>query len=103
MGRLWQHRNDAVPGFTSRYGVYRLVYFEMFDDMYSAIAREKKLKNWRRRWKINLIQEANPDWARSCGGARPRPDSSARAEKWALKQVQGDDDLLGCLSFSPSS
>ncbi len=62
MGRLWQHRNNATPGFTSRYGVYRLVHFEMFDDMDHAIAREKQLKNWRRQWKINLINAENPEW-----------------------------------------
>ncbi len=60
--RLWQHRNDALPGFTSRYGVYRLVHFEMFGDMERAIEREKQLKNWRRLWKINLINEHNPEW-----------------------------------------
>ena len=62
MGRLWQHRNNAIPGFTSRYGVYRLVYFEMYGDMDRAVARETQLKNWRRQWKINLINGANPDW-----------------------------------------
>ena len=62
MARLWQHRNNAIPGFTSRYGVYRLVYFEMYDDMEHAIAREKQLKNWHRQWKINLINAANPEW-----------------------------------------
>ena len=62
MGRLWQHRNNALPGFTSRYGVYRLVHFEMFGDMERAIAREKQLKNWRREWKINLINGVNPEW-----------------------------------------
>ncbi len=62
MKRLWQHRSGATPGFTSRYGVYRLVHFEMFGDMERAIIREKQLKNWRRAWKINLINGANPDW-----------------------------------------
>ena len=62
MGRLWQHRNATTPGFTSRYGVYRLVHFEMFGDMERAIAREKQLKNWRREWKINLINGENPEW-----------------------------------------
>jgi len=62
MGRLWQHRTNALPGFTSRYGVYRLVHFEMFGDMERAIAREKQLKNWRREWKINLINGGNPEW-----------------------------------------
>jgi putative endonuclease len=60
--RLWQHRNNALPGFTSRYGVHRLVHFEMFDEMTYAIAREKQLKNWRRQWKINLINAHNPEW-----------------------------------------
>jgi len=62
VARMWQHRNGAVPGFTSRYGVNRLVHFEMFGDMETAIAREKQLKRWHRPWKINLINEANPEW-----------------------------------------
>ena len=60
--RLYQHRNGAVPGFTSRYCVHHLVRFEMFEDMISAIAREKQLKRWRRDWKINLIEADNPQW-----------------------------------------
>src|SRR5687767_10842774 len=52
--RLVQHREGLLPGFTTRYKVYRLVHFEMFGDMERAIAREKQLKNWRRQWKINL-------------------------------------------------
>ena len=62
LGRMWQHRNHATPGFSSRYRVYRLVHFEIFGDMVNAITREKQLKNWRRQWKINLINEANRDW-----------------------------------------
>jgi putative endonuclease len=62
MKRLWQHRGGVREGFTGRYGVHRLVHFEMFGDMESAIAREKQLKNWRREWKINLINELNPEW-----------------------------------------
>lgn len=61
-GRIWQHRNDATPGFASRYRVYRLVHAEFLDGMSAAIAREKQLKNWHRQWKINLIEEANPEW-----------------------------------------
>jgi putative endonuclease len=60
--RLWQHRNKATPGFTADYGVIRLVHAEAFDRMSDAIAREKQLKNWHRQWKINLIEEQNPDW-----------------------------------------
>ncbi len=63
VARLWQHRNDALPGFTARHHVHRLVHFDLIDDMDHAIAREKQLKNWRRQWKINLINAANPEWA----------------------------------------
>jgi putative endonuclease len=62
IARLWQHRSGAVPGFTSQYGVHRLVRYELFDNMPTAIAREKQLKNWRRQWKINLVESENPDW-----------------------------------------
>jgi putative endonuclease len=62
MKRLWQHRHGDMPGFTSRYAVYRLVHFEMFGDMQRAIVREKQLKNWHRQWKINLINAQNPEW-----------------------------------------
>ncbi|WP_068074128.1 GIY-YIG nuclease family protein [Novosphingobium lentum] len=60
--RLWQHRNGALPGFSDRYAIYRLVRYELFGDMDLAIAREKQLKNWHRPWKITLIQTDNPDW-----------------------------------------
>jgi putative endonuclease len=60
--RVWQHKNDICPGFTQRYQVHRLVYFELVDDMAAAIAREKQLKKWRRSWKISLIEEFNTQW-----------------------------------------
>ncbi len=60
--RLYQHRNKLTPGYTAKYAVYRLVRFEMLDDMVSAITREKQLKNWHRSWKINLIESENPQW-----------------------------------------
>ena len=63
IARLWQHRNAALPGFTSKYGVHMLVRFEQFGDMHAAIAREKQLKRWHRQWKINLIESGNPHWA----------------------------------------
>ncbi|MFM5918433.1 MAG: GIY-YIG nuclease family protein [Novosphingobium sp.] len=63
IARLWQHRNDALPGFTRKHKIHRLVHFEMLGDMYTAITREKQLKRWHRSWKINLINEANPHWA----------------------------------------
>ncbi|MCB2084810.1 MAG: GIY-YIG nuclease family protein, partial [Sphingomonadaceae bacterium] len=62
MGRLHQHREGITGGFTSKYRVHRLVRFEMFGDMESAILREKQLKRWHRQWKINLIEQDNPDW-----------------------------------------
>ena len=60
--RVYEHRTNAVPGFTSKYGVHRLVYFEQFGDIQSAIRREKRLKKWNRAWKIGLIEESNLDW-----------------------------------------
>ncbi len=62
-GRLWQHREGALPGFTKQHEVKRLVWFEMHGEMISAIAREKQIKNWHRQWKINLIEASNPHWA----------------------------------------
>jgi putative endonuclease len=60
--RVYQHRNKATPGFTSRYHVARLVWFECYDDPMSAITREKELKKWRRAWKLRLIEDSNPQW-----------------------------------------
>lgn len=60
--RVWQHRNDQVEGFTKRYGVHALVWYEAHETMESAIAREKAIKAWRRAWKLALIEAENPDW-----------------------------------------
>ena len=60
--RVHEHKSKSVPGFTRRYGVDRLVWFEIYDDPATAISREKELKKWRRDWKIRLIEEQNPDW-----------------------------------------
>ncbi|QWP75170.1 GIY-YIG nuclease family protein [Lysobacter sp. K5869] len=60
--RIWQHRNDAVEGFTRRYGAHALVWYELHPDMQSAIAREKRIKSWKRAWKLALIETANPHW-----------------------------------------
>ena len=60
--RIYEHKHHFVEGFTKRYQVTELVYFETHSDMYSAITREKQLKNWRREWKINLIEKVNPNW-----------------------------------------
>jgi len=60
--RIWQHKSGVMEGFTDRYEVDRLVYFEMHTDMTCAITREKQLKKWKRDWKIALIEKDNPDW-----------------------------------------
>jgi len=60
--RAWQHRHDAVEGFTKTYHVHLLVYYEVHPDMTSAINREKQIKKWRRSWKIEMIEKQNPDW-----------------------------------------
>jgi len=60
--RVWQHRNDIVEGFTEKYAVHLLVYYELHDSMTEAIQREKQMKKWYRAWKIELIEKQNPEW-----------------------------------------
>jgi len=60
--RVWEHKNDVQEGFTKRYGVHRLVYYEVYDDIREAIVREKRIKKWNRAWKIELIVDVNPKW-----------------------------------------
>ncbi|MEE8373173.1 MAG: GIY-YIG nuclease family protein [Dehalococcoidia bacterium] len=60
--RMHEHKSDSVDGFTRRYNVHKLVHYEIADDVESAIAREKRLKKWKRSWKIDLIEESNPEW-----------------------------------------
>ena len=60
--RIWQHRSKAVAGFVRDYGVYQLVFAEFHQTMEAAIPREKQLKKWRRAWKLELIEPANPQW-----------------------------------------
>ena len=60
--RIWQHKNDCVEGFTKKYGVHLLVWYEVHETMESAIKREKGLKNWHRQWKLDLVEELNPQW-----------------------------------------
>ena len=60
--RVYEHKSKAVAGFTKRYGIDKLVWFKIYDDPLTAIAREKELKKWRRDWKIRLIEEQNPQW-----------------------------------------
>ncbi|WP_374367997.1 GIY-YIG nuclease family protein [Dongia sp.] len=60
--RIWEHRTGTIAGFTKRYGINQLVYFEGHDDINAAIQREKTVKGWRRAWKVRLIVKDNPDW-----------------------------------------
>ena len=60
--RLGEHRDGVVPGLTKRYGVTRLVYCEIFDDIHAAIHRETQMKKYKREWKLNLIQQNNEEW-----------------------------------------
>ena len=60
--RVWQHKNKLVEGFSERYGLDQLVWFELHETMLSAIAREKAVKAWRREWKLALIEKSNPEW-----------------------------------------
>ena len=60
--RTWEHKNNLVEGFTKKYGVHRLVYYELHEDMVSAIKREKQMKKWNRGWKLELIERQNPSW-----------------------------------------
>jgi putative endonuclease len=60
--RVWEHKVDVTDGFTNRYGVHTLAYAEFHATMEEAILREKRIKSWRRAWKMKLIEEANPTW-----------------------------------------
>jgi len=80
--RLHQHREGLIKGFTSRYGVTRLVHFELFGDMPTAIAREKQLKKWNRDWKLNLIEVSSPGWVDRAAGLGFGPAISKRQDIW---------------------
>ena len=60
--RAWEHKNHLAEGFTKRYGIDRLVWYEVHETMESAIQREKRLKEWKRGWKLELIESTNPEW-----------------------------------------
>ena len=70
--RVYEHQQGLAEGFTKKHGVKRLVYFERHDAIEAAIKREKKLKHWRREWKLNLIERDNPDWRDLSVGLRPQ-------------------------------
>jgi putative endonuclease len=60
--RVYEHKNDFVKGFTSKYSVHKLAYFEQCEDYESAVQREKQIKEWKRKWKLELIEKVNPEW-----------------------------------------
>ena len=60
--RVWEHKNNVIEGFTLKYNVHMLVYYEITADVESAITREKQMKKWMRQWKIELIEKSNPEW-----------------------------------------
>ena len=60
--RTYEHKNNLIDGFTKKYNVHQLVYYEQFDDVNLAITREKQLKKWKRKWKLELIEKSNPTW-----------------------------------------
>jgi putative endonuclease len=60
--RIWQHKNNMLEGFTKRYSVHQLVWYELHSSMQSAIEREKRMKGWKREWKLELIESMNPKW-----------------------------------------
>ena len=60
--RIYEHRNKLINGFTQKYNIKKLIYFEVFDRIEDAILREKRLKKWNRQWKIELIEKTNPNW-----------------------------------------
>ncbi len=60
--RVWEHKNDLVEGFTKRYGVHHLVWYELHETMEAAIRRERQMKEWKRKWKLELIEKMNPTW-----------------------------------------
>jgi len=80
-GRVWQHKNGVFKGFTKKYGVELLVWFEAFENVLVAIQREKNIKKWPRKWKLNLIEAANPEWRDLYHHLWPEVDLAAFEEK----------------------
>jgi putative endonuclease len=66
--RIWQHKNELLEGFTKKYTVKNLVYYEVHNNIENALNREKRIKKWRRAWKLKLIEENNPEWQDLYGG-----------------------------------
>ncbi|MBA4225540.1 MAG: hypothetical protein C0456_02825 [Hyphomonas sp.] len=82
--RVWQHKEDLLPGFSSKYGCKRLVWFETHDDIEAAIRKEKQIKRWRRAWKLRLIEETNPAWCDLWDDLNAVPEGAILPEARAL-------------------
>jgi putative endonuclease len=95
LARLYQHREGETGGFTSRYGVHRLVWFEMADTMEAAITREKQIKKWNRDWKLRLIEETNPEWVDLAIGLgfTPKPAAKPQSEPIMDSRLRGNDGV----------
>jgi putative endonuclease len=91
--RIWQHRNHVVEGFTNKYHVELLVWFEQHESMASAIGREKAIKKWNRAWKLNLIEKTNPGWQDL------RPVITGEA---LYSRLRGNDEWSGGSSVIPA-
>jgi putative endonuclease len=92
--RIYQHKHGLYEGFTKKYDVKTLVYFESFGDPLSAIHREKRMKKWTRAWKINLIRTGNPDWLDIAADWYPPDMSQADIEAWLARIAALDDEVL---------
>ncbi|MGO9589099.1 MAG: GIY-YIG nuclease family protein [Candidatus Acidiferrales bacterium] len=88
--RLLEHRQNLIPGFTSRYRIFRLVHFEVFRDIRNAIAREKEIKAWRRQKKIRLIEQENPTWE-DLAAVVPAKDYTSRSKSEASQATNGEE------------
>lgn len=92
--RVYQHKHGMYEGFTKRYGVKMLVYFEAHADPFEAIHREKRIKKWPRVWKINLIRTNNPDWNDLASDWYPPTMTKADIESWLARIAAIDDRPL---------
>jgi len=90
--RVYQHREGQFEGFTKKYGVKRLVYFEEHGDVYVAIQREKRIKKWPRAWKINLIRTDNPDWLDLSADWFPQMPTEEEIGNWIARTSRAMTD-----------
>ena len=93
--RVYQHREGLIEGFTKKYGVKMLVYFEEHGDAMVAIHREKRIKKWPRAWKINLIRTDNPDWIDFAANWYPKTMSAEDIENWVARTSRAMTGLEG--------